>query len=439
MPKPRLTCLAMACALWVTVHNPLYAQQTLDDDASIGVPALFEYTPESVEPRRAEELTLPDFSCLNDHGIAFDADLTQFYQGVASGGREQHFRYGGHGEYLLNIDGDKLLGQKGLFVQMRAEHRFGQDINASTGALMPASILMALPVLDDDDLVLSEYFATQFFSESIAVFAGKTARIEGDPNRFAAGRGREQFSNLAFVANPIPLLAIPYSSMSFGAFYTADPQLDQYVRFVVIDPQDTTTTSGFSDMFADGVTLVAEGRLHTNFLRKSGHLLMGGVWSSREFDALGQDPRILFPPANIPIARKDGTWALFWNFDQYLVVDRCDPNRGWGLFGRAGISDGNPNPIKWYLSLGIGGNSPLCGRDQDSFGLGWYHLGLSDEFGPIANLLLQPRDETGVELYYKAVFDDWLDVTTDIQFVEPGIRSDATTALSVGTRVNIEF
>ena len=74
-------------------------------------------------------------------------------------------------------------------------------------------------------------FATQFFSENIGVFAGKTVRIEGDPNRFAAGRGREQFSNLAFVANPIPLLAIPYSSMSAGVFYTSDPLFNQYLRF----------------------------------------------------------------------------------------------------------------------------------------------------------------------------------------------------------------
>jgi porin len=227
--------------------------------------------------------------------------------------------------------------------------------------------------------------------------------------------------------------------MSAGMFYTSDPLFNQYLRFVILDPVDKTTTSGFNDLFSKGVTLIAEGRLHTKWMGKSGHLLMGGTWSSREITAIGQDPRIIFPPLNIPIERKDGTWALFWNFDQFLVVDPCDPNRGWGVFGRAGLSDGNPNPIEWYLSLGIGGSSPISGREYDTFGAGWYYLGLSDEIGAIGNLLLQPRDETGVELYYKAAICDWFEVTTDLQIIEPAIRRDATTALVAGLRANIEF
>jgi porin len=166
---------------------------------------------------------------------------------------------------------------------------------------------------------------------------------------------------------------------------------------------------------------------------------MGGVWSSREFTAIGQDPRVIFPPLNIPIEWKDGTWGLFWNFDQFLVVDPCDPNRGWGVFGRAGLSDGNPNPIEWDLSLGIGGSSPISGREYGTFGAGWYYLGLSNEIGAIGNFLLQPRDETGIELYYKAAVCDWFEVTTDIQVVEPAIRRNSTTALVAGLRANIEF
>jgi len=425
--------------LLITFSAVALAQQGVDDDLPFGAPDLLLYENGQAEPNEQIDLTSTGIPCLAEHGIVIDADVTQFYYGVASGGREQEFSYGGHGDYVFNLDMGKIADQEGLFVQVRAEHRFGNDVNSSTGALMPSSILMGLPVPDDNDLVLSEYFATQFFSENIGVFAGKTARIEGDPNRFAAGRGREQFSNLAFVANPIPLLAIPYSSLSAGAFYTTDPFFNQYLRFVILDPADKTTTTGFNDLFSEGVTLIGEGRLHTHWGGKSGHVLMGGVWSSRNFNAVGQDPRILFPPLGVPIAEKSDTWALFWNFDQFLVEDRCHPGRGWGVFGRAGISDGNPNPIEWFLSLGLGGTSPICGRENDSFGAGWYYLGLSDELGQIANVLLQPRDETGVELYYKAAVNPWFEVTADVQVTEPAIRRDATTALVAGLRANIEF
>jgi len=417
---------------------PLLAQG-LDDDMPIGRPDLFLYSDGEAVVRTGVEPTLETATGLSERGIAFDADVTQFYQGVANGGREQAFFYGGHGDYVLDVDGNKLFGQEGLFVQLRAEHRFGEDVNASTGALMPASILMSLPVYDSNDLVLSELVFTQFFSENVAVFAGKAAAIEGDPNRFAAGRGREQFSNLALVANPVPLNAVPYATLGAGFIWTADPMFNQYVQFLVRNPTDTTTTSGFEELFAEGVTLAAEARLHTHFLDKSGHQLFGGVWTNREFNALGQDPRILFPPLGIPIERETGSWTLYYNFDQYLVVDPCDPNQGWGLFGRAGLSDGNPNALHWFLSAGVGGTSPIAGRQQDSFGVGWYYIGLSDKLGPIAEALLAPRDETGLELYYKAVFSRWWELTADVQVVEPAIRRGATTAVVAGLRANIEF
>jgi carbohydrate-selective porin OprB len=57
----------------------------------------------------------------------------------------------------------------------------------------------------------------------------------------------------------------------------------------------------------------------------------------------------------------------------------------------------------------------------------------------IANTLLLPRDETDVELYYKATITDWFELTADVQALEPAIRRNATTALVTGLRANIEF
>jgi hypothetical protein len=45
-----------------------------------------------------------------------------------------------------------------------------------------------------------------------------------------------------------------------------------------------------------------------------------------------------------------------------------------------GISDGNPNPIEWNLTLGVGGNSLIPGRERDTFGAACFYLGLSSEF-----------------------------------------------------------
>ena len=41
-------------------------------------------------------------------GVTFWGDITQYYQGVTSGGTAQQFRYGGRGDYLLDVDSGKL-------------------------------------------------------------------------------------------------------------------------------------------------------------------------------------------------------------------------------------------------------------------------------------------------------------------------------------------
>ena len=147
------------------------------------------------------------------HGITFELDVTHFYQGVTRGGLERDFRYGGHGDYVANIDFGKLGVQEGLILKVRAEHRFGENINNATGAILPASVLADLPVRDDDDLMITNFLFTQFISERTAVFFGKLDTLDGDLNAFAHGRGKTQFSNVGFVANPVTLRTIPYSTL----------------------------------------------------------------------------------------------------------------------------------------------------------------------------------------------------------------------------------
>ena len=52
-------------------------------------------------------------TCLAENGVTFDLDVAHFYHGVSSGGVEQRFRYGGHGDYVTNLDFGKLGVQEG--------------------------------------------------------------------------------------------------------------------------------------------------------------------------------------------------------------------------------------------------------------------------------------------------------------------------------------
>ncbi len=69
------------------------------------------------------------------------------------------------------------------------------------------------------------------------------------------------------------------------------------------------------------------------------------------------------------------------------------------MFGNLGIADNNPSPINWFASAGISGTSPITERKADTFGIGYFYLGVSDPLKNIAPILLPLGDEHGVELY----------------------------------------
>ncbi|PPD45399.1 MAG: hypothetical protein CTY15_04850 [Methylocystis sp.] len=105
---------------------------------------------------------------------------------------------------------------------------------------------------------------------------------------------------------------------------------------------------------------------------------------------------------------------------QYLMQSEANPAVGWGFFAQAGISDGNPNPIKWSVIAGLGGNNLAPGREADVWGVGYMHYGFSrhllralDAFG------IEHGDESGVEAFYNVALTPWLRLTGDLQFIQP--------------------
>ncbi len=372
---------------------------------------------------------------LAESGITLQSNITQFYFGNTTGGVEREFRYAGHGDYLMNADLGKLGIQEGLFLKIRAEHRFGESIAGTTGSVFPPTLAADLPVADQDDLYITNFLFTQALSESFVVFAGKLDALDGDYNAFAHGRGIRQFSNSAFVGNPVALRTIPYSTLGLGFAYLMDGK--PLLTFSVLNAVDTTRTVGISDLFEEGAVLTGELNLPTKFMGKPGQQLFGATYNTRTFVSLGQDPRIIFP--DVPIDRTDGSWSLYWNMHQYLVTDRSDPSVGWGVFARAGIADEDTNPLRSFLSAGVGGSSPIRGRRQDSFGVGYYFAETSDEIGSILTAVLGPvNDGHGVEAFYNVAMSQHVTLTPDLQVIVPS-REQIDTALVAGVRMNIAF
>jgi porin len=370
---------------------------------------------------------------LDNRGITVECNLTQFFQGMPSGGLRQQAAYGNYFATSIDVDGAKLGFLPGSSLSVRFEANWGTTINRDTGSIAAAALAPSLPALNDG-AALTEFLYTQKLSKYFSVFFGKMNTINDSEIAFASGHGIDQFMNTGFVYNAVTFAGMPYSTLAAG--FTIMKDEDTSFSFTVMDPRDRTHSSVFNEPFATGVTLNPEVRVPVKICGLPGHHVFGGDWSSKTFLNLTQESRFLLPAPVVPIARKAGTWNVYYDFDQYLVSDSKDPTKGWGIFGRFGISDGNPNPLKYLLSGGVGGKSPIPGRDADSFGVGYSYSGASSELGPIIGRLI--GNGQAVEAFYSVPVTPWFRLSADVQVIRGGFTR-ADTAFVMGLRGKIDF
>jgi len=369
---------------------------------------------------------------LTESGVTLQADNTSFAIGNPTGGVRPAFDFGGHGDYVLTTDFGKLGLHDGLYLKVRAEHRYGDTIVSDVGCFISPTLIADLPVYGSEQLYLTNVLITQMIGDSLALYAGKMDTLDGDMNAFAHGRGKTQFSNMAFVFNPIVGATVPYSTLGAGFMILRDGE--PLLTVSVFNSTDTSNTSGFQELFNNGLLLSAALRVPTSFWDLPGHQLLGATWNNQTYVSI-REAYIPYPDVAIPTTR--GSWCAYWNFDQYLVVD--SDNRGWGPFGRAGIADDNTSPMAWFLSCGLGGNVPIASRPADTFGVGWYYAGSSSPIGTLITSQFGPiGDGQGVECFYNYQWSPAIRITPDLQVLTPALES-FDTSLLLGVRAQLIF
>jgi porin len=371
-------------------------------------------------------------------GLQLELSLTSIYQGVWDGGRgSDDWDFSHSADYHLKLDFEKMGLWQGGFLQINGESYFGENVNRRTGTLLPVNNDAIWPLPGDDISALPSVVFTQFLSERFAIFAGKLDTTAGDVNEFAWGKGDEGFMNFGFGFNPVTALTTPYSTLGAGFLFV--PNEESYFSVSAYDPNGDPTESGFDSFFDDGVSIAAEGRVGTRFLDKRGHQLLGAIWSNKNYTGLEQDPRLLagslLTTGSVAsgVQREEDSWAVYYNFDQYLVGG--DDGRGLGVFGRAGFADEDTNVVEQFYSLGFGGKGVIPGREDDRFGAGYYYLKYSDQ---LPGLLSRDDHEQGWELFYDVAVTPWMSIGADVQFVDSPLN-DVDTAVVGGLRSQIRF
>jgi porin len=382
-------------------------------------------------------------------GIVFDADLLLTPQGVLGGGRDTGWEFWGNAEYTLNVDTGKAGLWPGGFFKIQAGSSFGDSLFSDSGTLVPANTAWLFPEPNEPSTGLTHATFMQFLSPKFGLVAGKIFTLDAGPGEFA-GNFRTQFMNTALTI-PMSLALVPISA--YGGGVIALPWEGVVLSALVVDPSGTVSNNDVTEAFDDGVMVLASGAVAIKPFGLKGHQKAGFMWSDKTRLSLDQDlgniARLLaferfpllgnpgpvlrriferfFPQLLVPTQRanrEDSTWAMFYGFDQYLWHPGGDTKRGIGVFFNFGTSDGDPNPIKYSYSLGVGGNGVVPGRPRDSFGVGWARTEFSDDFLPFLRqrLGLGLEREDAVEIFYNASLTSWLNATADLQIVEPALK-----------------
>jgi porin len=246
--------------------------------------------------------------------------------------------------------------------------------------------------------------------------------------------------NTAFVFSPVLARTVPYST--FGAGVAVVNDSGPPTLFVgVYDALDTATVSGFRTFFQNGAVIDGLATLPVAPFGLPGHHSLGGAYSTRSYDSLQDLPYYVTKRLAGLVPQRPsraGSWAVYYQFDQAVWADAADPRRAWGVFGSAGLSDGDPNPIRYAAYVGLGGAVPWRGRAGDTFGVGYFYLGMSEAFKNIAPQVVPLRDEHGVELFYNLAVTPWCRITPDFQVVTP-VRAGVEAATVFGVRAKIDF
>jgi porin len=373
-------------------------------------------------------------SFLADQGLTIKVNFTQYYQGLLAGTNSGGFDYGGRVDAFIDLNTEKAELWKGGGLHSHIEYRYGEIQPFDGKGLWPVNAAEILPLGGSDRVVASSLYLSQKFGDQVSLILGKINAVDllaGD--LFFGGWGTERFMNIAFVAPPSGV--VPPVIMGGIAVIKLPPVA---LTLMVFDPNDQTNNYWVDDLFSDGVNVSLGGTYVGKIANRTTTYNLTATYSSKDSQDLGE---ILLPLVGQRAGNKDGSYNIAFQFSHLFYQNPENPALGWGLFLKAAIADGNPNPIQSSVIIGLGGKNLFKNRPYDSFGLGYYYYNFSNDLeeslDPLERLGITFGDEQAIELFYNFAVSPWFILGADLQYIKPA-RSDEDAFLAI-LRANIRF
>jgi len=373
------------------------------------------------------------------HGVTISLDTVYTFQGVAGGGIDRASSTGNmfSGDLELVFDTGKMGLWPGGFLKVGFQGRGGDSPQTAAGGILPINNDAMFPNVigksNQTAWALTQLNYTQFLSEQFGVFFGLLDLSGADANPITGNiGGTGGFLNTGFLMSASEIATAPTVTLGGGLIYLPNKNIQG--TFSVVGTNETAGVNPFDNY--QGTTFATEWTFKYELGQHPGGVTLGGAYSvDHDRKDLAADPRLFFASAIVTgqaITTNKDAWCIYWNGYQYL---QGDEKKGWGVFGRAGFGDGDPNAVRFSFAAGVGGTSPIPTRETDRWGLGMYYVDFSN-----LDVLekLRINHETGGELFYNIALTPWAHLTLDAQVIDSPLPK-VDTAVVLGTRLVINF
>ncbi len=372
-------------------------------------------------------------------GIKLDLYLSGLTQGQSSGSNDSASinaltnrgittdTYGsGRFDALVELDSTRLGLWRGGQINTHLEAEAGPLPGWRGGAFWPVNTAAILPLTAPRRWSLSSLYVRQKWGGT-RVMVGKVNVIDWQRhNPFFGGWGFERFQNLALVlpptgVTPATLMAASISQTVGEVTFTA----------MAYDPKDRTEQT-FDKLFADGVNVSLSAQWNGPLWKRASNLGMAYIATTVKSVSLEEN----YLPSQLRRRGPVSPSNLTVNFGHQLWASLVRPGKGIGLYGRFGITGGDPNPIQSSLAVGISGDGFWRSRPWDGFGVGVYRYNWAK--GLSSTLQTPLQNELGMELFYNLGLTPWLSISPNLQVIRPA-TAGAPLLTTLGLRSVIRF
>jgi porin len=393
-----------------------------------------------------------------DAGFTLDAQLTQVFQGVVSGGSaggSGSGAYNGLFEANASLDTAKLgLWSGGLFA-FTEQSSFGHPLKNQPGNLSPVNSTALWPIAYQDSSVLMEYYLAQALPLNTVAIVGRL-----DPSNFLDQNSfsdtcDNQFLNVSMNSNPLFGRFLTYST--YAALFMTKVTESLTLEYGVWTPNSQPGEYG-GNWDDYGIAMIPHVTYHA--YSHPGMIQLIGAYTSKDAVDVG-NPRFVPGAITHNAPTKTDNWIVELSGEQYFwepkgaSVPRSEGGRqedfrvpskdfaqdqpGMGIFYRASCTPEDRSAYNLYVSGGVGGRGVIPGRPYDRFGIGSYWLREGNDFKsqPVIGATFQ--DEVGFEAFYNFAITPSLQLSLDVQWIAQPGKQSSTDAVVLGTRLNTRF